>query len=134
MTKKAFAAILAGLLLGMTGGCFAFNNNPLDKGETVEPYPVLTNGIKLSFCQLDLQHLGRRCSVFYKPGQPTAMGGSGTMPEKMFVRQNGITVDNGELVGLSIHGIDVTWFFSVGGAHGGSIPDKEIDYVMVEKK
>jgi hypothetical protein len=132
--KKAFALILAGLMMGMTGACFAFNRDPFDKGETVEPYPILTNGIKLSFSQLDLQYLGRRCSVFYKPGQPAAMAGTGTLPEKMFVRQNGITVENGELVGLSKHGIDINWYFSGRGAHGGSIPDTEIDYIIVEKK
>ena len=120
--------------MGMIGVCFAYNHDPLDKGETVEPYPVLTDGVKLNFSQLDLQYLGRRCSVYFKPGQPTSMSSTGIQPEKMFVRQNGIMIENGELVGLSKHGVDVTWFFSPFGAHGGSIPDTEIDYIILEKK
>ena len=138
MKSILVASIITVMLLGPAGSILAFDEDPEDKGNTVEPYPVLTDGIKLRFGQIDKQYLGRRCSVYYKPGQPSGISGSGIMPEKMFVNlfpsHGGVTIENGELTGLSRHSIDVTWFFAIGGAHGGPVPDEEIDYIIVEKK
>ena len=131
MARVWLAAILS---IGVMGAGQAFDKEPLDHGETVEPYPLLTKGIKLQFAELDKQYLGRRCSVYFKTGQSGNMGGMGEVPEKMFIQQDRVTIENGELTGLSKHAIEVTWFSKPSGSHGGSIPEKDIDYIIVEEK
>jgi hypothetical protein len=131
VARFIFIAIVS---LSPTLSILAFDDDPQDRGNTVEPYSVLTEGIKLRFQDIDKQYLGRRCSVYYRRGQPDGMAGSMSSGKNQFVSRNGITIENGELTGISKHSIDVTWFFAPVGARGGPIPEDEIDYVLVEKK
>ena len=104
-----------------------------EAGETFGPYPVMEHGIKLRFDQIDKQHLGKRCSVYLKPGVIANGVSTGTEPQGMFVMRGNRQIENGELFGLERHGLDITWFWKRGGAHGGTVPANEIDFIMVEK-
>jgi hypothetical protein len=103
-------------------------------GETGGPYRVIDDGIKLRFDQIDKQYLGKRCSVFLKPGVIGNGVGTGIEPEGMFVMRGNVQIENGELFALGRRAINITWFWpNDGGGHGGDEPEKNIDYVMIEK-
>ena len=113
---------------------FAFEEGPENTGRTVEPYVVLSDGIKLRFDQIDRQYLGRKCSVYFKRGHPLGMSGTGIEGKNQFVWRNGILIENGELAGISKNSVDVVWYFVPYSGHGGAVLPEDVDYIIVEKK
>jgi len=142
-TNHGLALVIAGACLWITAASEAEAQphvipqtyiRECEDGETSGPYPVIDHGIKLRFDQIDKQYLGKRCSVFLKPGVIGSGVSTGTEPDGMFVMRGNVQIENGELFAIGRHAINITWFWPGGmGAHGGDEPESNIDYVMIEK-
>jgi hypothetical protein len=99
-------------------------------GETLAPYPVQENGPHIAFSDLTKDELGRKCSVYLKPGRPCEREESGNNPDGVFAHRADRIIVNGEFNELGKKHVLMLWSPTEISASFYSIPEEDIAYIV----
>jgi hypothetical protein len=124
---------LRSLILTLIFTCISLPSQGQKPTENPMGYSRLTEGVKVTFDQLDRQHLGRQCTVYAKPGFSKAMGG-GPPPEPQFQTDPRTKQSfwNGELYAICSEGILLRWYRDAArtSCTETSVASTGIDYII----
>jgi len=102
--------------------------------DTLAPYPVQEHGRRVEFAELTKQDLGKRCSVYLKPGRSCEREDDSNNPDGVFVHPPGRTIVNGEFSELGKKHLVLVWAPSDNSAYFYPIPEDDIDYIVFESR
>lgn len=101
----------------------------------VPKYPVVTEGRKVSFEELQKSDFGKTVSVYLLPGRPKGFNITGILPAGALTqdKEKKIYIWTGELYSLQKDGIRLRWYYEAektSSSEYGAVKE-DIDYILI---
>ena len=100
-------------------------------------YPLVMEGRRVSFDEIQKSDLGKVMSFYLLPGRPKFEGGTGIMPDgaRTLDKEKGIVVLTGELHAILKDGLRLRWYYDAkrtSSSEYGAISE-DIDYIVIKE-